>query len=338
MNQAWIKNQKALIVAATFHEWDLGTYLAKELTRRVSDVRCQPTHSISQRQLQRRLLDECDSFKPGLLFMFKPDGITNATLKRIRQSGIRVILWSPDCFGANVPEWVKAASSEIDLLCVSAKGLLPAYRQVCHAPAYWLMEGAHLPSFPTLSLSRAEQTPYASEVAFIGNIFHTGAQAGDFNTRRNLLRQVGTNFDLKIWGIQRYPDAAKKFGGRARIIEWPAYNEEYVKVCQSASVILGINLINSIKLYFSNRTFLTLASGGFHITSYVPGLEAMFENHKHLVWFRDENECVELIDYYLKRPKRRQSIADAGQQLVRRKYSLARQVGRLLNLIRKHYG
>ncbi|HYE75265.1 MAG TPA: glycosyltransferase [Blastocatellia bacterium] len=338
MSQAWIKNRKALIVAPTFHAWDLGAYLAKELVQRMAAVRCLATHSIPEQTLQRRLIDECADFRPDLLFTFKLDQVRPATLKRIRDLETRVILWSPDCFGPDAPEWLGQVSTQIDLLCLSAKGLLPAYRHVCQAPSYWLMEGAHLPSYPNLSLNSAEKKPYESDLAFIGNIFHLGARPEDFNTRSRLLQKAGRNFDLKIWGIQRSPDAAKKFGKYAKVIEWPAYNEEFVKVCQSVKIVLGINLINSIELYFSNRTFLTLASGGFHLTSYVPGLETMFENHKHLVWFRDENECLELIDYYLKRPKKRQSVADAGQRLVRQRYSLSRQVGRLLNLIQKHYG
>ena len=51
----------------------------------------------------------------------------------------------------------------------------------------------------------------------------------------------------------------------------------------------------SVERYFSNRTFLTLAAGGFHLTHYVPGLETMFENHRHLVWYRSDEECLELI-------------------------------------------
>jgi spore maturation protein CgeB len=100
---------------------------------------------------------------------------------------------------------------------------------------------------------------------------------------------------------------------------------------------LGTNTTNSVERYFSNRTFITLASGGFHLTHYVPGLETMFENRKHLVWYNTEEECFLLIDYYLRRPALRRKIAREGRDWVRRRYGMRRQVSRMLRLIETHY-
>src|SRR5262249_18513973 len=84
-----------------------------------------------------------------------------------------------------------------------------------------------------------------------------------------------------------------------------------------------------VRRYFSNRTFLTLASGGFHLTGYVPGLETMFDDHRHLVWYRSDDECLDLIAHYLDRPAERAAIAAEGQRHVRERYPLAGQVRRL---------
>jgi spore maturation protein CgeB len=73
-----------------------------------------------------------------------------------------------------------------------------------------------------------------------------------------------------------------------------------------------------------------LASGGFHLTGYVPGLETMFDNDRNLVWFRSDEECIDLIAYYLDRPAERARIAAEGQRHVRERYPLAGQVRTLL--------
>ena len=116
-------------------------------------------------------------------------------------------------------------------------------------------------------------------------------------------------------------------------MRWPAYNAELVNVCQASAIVLGINTINTVELYFSNRTFLTLASGGFHLTHYVPALETMFENHRHLVWFQSDDECLDLAAFYLKRPAARRRIAEAGRRHVRRRYGMHRQFTTMLRLV-----
>jgi spore maturation protein CgeB len=103
-------------------------------------------------------------------------------------------------------------------------------------------------------------------------------------------------------------------------------------------VVVGVNHINDVELYFSNRTFLTLASGGFHLTRYVPGLERMFRNREHLVWYHGEEECLRLIEYYLERPRLRRRIAAAGMDWVRRRYGMTRQVNRILRMIDEQHG
>jgi spore maturation protein CgeB len=59
----------------------------------------------------------------------------------------------------------------------------------------------------------------------------------------------------------------------------------------------------------------------------------MFRNREHLVWYHSDEECLQLIDYYLERPLLRKRIAACGQRWVRRRYSMKRQVNRILRII-----
>jgi hypothetical protein len=56
----------------------------------------------------------------------------------------------------------------------------------------------------------------------------------------------------------------------------------------------------------------------------------MIENHRHLVWYRSDDECLDLIAHYLERPVERAAIAAEGQRHVRERWPLAGQVRRLL--------
>jgi spore maturation protein CgeB len=202
----------------------------------------------------------------------------------------------------------------------------------------WLLEGVYLPAFPDLAASRAQGRLYGSDVAFVGSVLHPPVRdrrlAGH---RRRLLDRLSRRYRVTVWGPQRRPGSARALGvPRCRVVRWPAYHDELVKICRASAVVLGINTVNSVELYFSNRTFLTLASGGFHLTHYVPGLERLFENHRHLVWYRSDDECLDLCRHYLARPAARRRIAAAGRRLVRRRFGMARQLSRLLRLVARH--
>jgi spore maturation protein CgeB len=248
-----------------------------------------------------------------------------------------VALWYVDCFDEHVPETIGALFRVVDVFMTSAAGMLPKYCALAPTPSYWVFEGVYLPAFPAVMPPAAQWATYASDVAFIGNVFHPPVPDPELALRRyELLRQVSQRCRLKVWGPQGDAGTRARWDCAAPLIQWPAYHEELVKICRATKVVLGINTVNTVERYFSNRTYLTLASGGFHLTHYVPGLETMFQNHRHLVWFRDDGECLDLLDHYLRREDARQEIARAGRQWTRHRYGMRRQVGKILGILEAH--
>jgi hypothetical protein len=321
-----------MIVAPGFQPWDLGRYCERLL--RADGLAC-ATFAYGDRpgdEEDARLRQAVRQFRPHIVLGLKLQGIRPQTLMAIRRQAF-VALWYVDCFGEFVPRWLAALLRHVDAFFTTADGLLPMYRRHTSAPVRWLYEGAHLPSFPLRREPAERLAAYRSEVAFVGNVRHAPTDVPA--ERERLLHAVHRRFDLRIWGPQGLPpDARTK---PLEITEWPAYNRELVRICSAASIVLGINEVNTVERYFSNRTFLTLACGGFHLTRYVPGLETMFENRRHLVWFHSDVECLDLIRYYLARPRARRAIARAGQAWARRHYSMHRSLRRMLSAIDEVY-
>ncbi len=317
-----------LIVAPAFQAWDLGRYCERLL--RADRLAC-ATFAYGERpgaEQETRLLEAVQQFRPHIVLALKLQGIRPQTLAAIRRHAF-VALWYVDCFGEFVPRWLAPLLAHVDIFFTSAAGLVPLYQRHTAAPVRWVYEGVHLPSFPRLRESTERLAAYRSEVAFVGNVRHSVTATPA--TRQRLLLAVHRRFDLRIWGPQGLPlDARTR---RLRVTEWPAYNRELARICAAAAIVLGINEVNTVERYFSNRTFLTLASGGFHLTRYVPGLERMFENRRHLVWFHSDDECLELIRYYLPRPRARHAIARRGQAWTRRRYGMRRSWRRILAAI-----
>jgi hypothetical protein len=94
------------------------------------------------------------------------------------------------------------------------------------------------------------------------------------------------------------------------------YPREYREICSGAKIVLGRDWTTACEAFTSNRTWFTLGCGGFLLTSYSPGLETLVTNHRHLVWYRSDAECLELIEHYLARPDERCQIAEAGRGYV----------------------
>jgi len=83
--------------------------------------------------------------------------------------------------------------------------------------------------------------------------------------------------------------------------------------------------------YSSNRLYNILSSEGFALVNWFPGIEASFENRKHLVWFNSPEEARELARYYLSHPDERNGIRRAGYQLYLEKHTAASRIDCMLN-------
>jgi len=85
--------------------------------------------------------------------------------------------------------------------------------------------------------------------------------------------------------------------------------------------------------YTSNRLYNILSSGGFALVRHYPEIEQMFENHKHLVWFHEPDEAVELIQYYSNNRDKCNDIRESGRRLYFQKHSARERVLNMFDII-----
>ena len=70
------------------------------------------------------------------------------------------------------------------------------------------------------------------------------------------------------------------------------------------------------KGFTSVRVFRAMMSGSFVLMRYFPGIENIFENFKHLVWFHGDEEGLQYLEYYLKNDLEREKIARMGKDYL----------------------
>lgn len=129
-----------------------------------------------------------------------------------------------------------------------------------------------------------------------------------YRTRTEMLAGLADRYGK---GFERYghqPDA---------IVRGLPLNELYA----STKVVVGDS--QPSPHYWSNRLYETLGRGGFLLHPHTVGIDAEFEDGKHLVLYERDNlqDLYSKIDYYLEHEDEREKIRRAGFELVKGKYT-----------------
>ena len=112
--------------------------------------------------------------------------------------------------------------------------------------------------------------------------------------------------------------------------------EEFARACSKAKITLGYNAVNDIYFYASWRRPLNcMACETFHLTRYFPGLEEVFVNKKHLVWFYTIPEAMKLIKYYLRHTEQRQQIGREGRREVVEHHTWEHRIKEMIEIYNK---
>jgi len=263
----------------------------------------------------RTLLMQIDELKPEIFFHSIHAKITHPLLKKIREKSPKTkIVVMDGNFPNDVSKYVKEHRKFVDavLLNHDDPAVLQAYKKAEFASNQigLLWDGFVLEEHPT----PVHYTKTIYDCFFAGSNLHNNKQVhfypgGKF--RQSFILQVKDRFRLALYGYQK---------------EWPipvighATHIEYYKTFHVAKITLGANHLD-LHRYYTRRTIHSGASGRMFITKYIPGMEEDFENHKHLVWFKNITEGLNLIDSYLQNDKARETVAAQGRKLFLERHS-----------------
>jgi spore maturation protein CgeB len=140
------------------------------------------------------------------------------------------------------------------------------------------------------------------DACFIGHI--------NSPNRVDFLDRMFKEFPNFFFGQRRFQEAAQKF-------------------CKS-KIVLNIAMKEDLNM----RCLEAMGSGSFLLTDYVPYIEELFEDGKHLVLYRSLDEAVDKAKYYLKHDSEREKIAQAGFEEVMAKHTIDHRVNRMLEAVK----
>lgn len=244
-----------------------------------------------RKAIRRKILKQ----NPDLVFIYSKD-IPYSVLEEIR-THCQTAMFYPDADGAGDKKLIRHGRL-VDFLFITNKSQIAELKSLGIKNPIYCMQGCDRDMHRIIATRNRK---WYSEVAFIG-------RPGKGN-RVKLLQAINQNYDLKTWGAQwRDYDLT--------CLKPRIYPKEYARICYAAKIMLGCDQSFELEGYFSNRTWITLGCGGFLLTNYNPGLEKIFTKGEHLEWYHNQEECLELIKYYLKHEDRRKQIAQNGYQFA----------------------
>ncbi len=268
-------------------------------------------------------------FRPHLILTAKGRGVPPELWQQL--PGLKV-MWYPDYRDPPDPH-ILALARASDCFFLTAYGQIPRYRALGVREVYFLPQAVD----PRMQPPPDPWPPVRYPVVFLGSGYAD-------RHRWEILLAFTRRFRLEIFGggWHRYHcpfspehclprEAWQRLRGQIGPPHPPVYNEDYGAVVHRAGVVLG-TAGHGVPLYFSNRVWLTLGWGGFLLQEYVEGLERLFENHRHLVWFRDLKEGLHLAERYLKYPYERHRIAREGYRLVHGQHTYRHRLQEMLRV------
>ena len=86
---------------------------------------------------------------------------------------------------------------------------------------------------------------------------------------------------------------------------------------------------------FSDRVFLAMGCRSLLISEYCKDLEKLFQKEIHLDWFKNTDELLNRINFYLENEVVREKVAFEGYKFVSENYTWEKITEKILKIVKK---
>lgn len=158
----------------------------------------------------------------------------------------------------------------------------------------WLPHGFEPAAYP-----KGDVFTKKYDVCFVGNV--------NSRNREEALDRLFSEFPNFYFGQKRFEDAAQKFA--------------------ESKIVFNIAMTYDLNM----RVFEAMGTGSFLLTNWIPTIEEVFEDGKHLVLYRSLDEMVDKAKYYLAHDEEREKIAQSGYEEVMAKHTIQHRMNVILS-------
>ncbi|MDO8501236.1 MAG: glycosyltransferase [Gemmatimonadaceae bacterium] len=258
---------------------------------------------------------QAERFEPDFVFLSKCLALDPETVSHII-AGKANAMWYHD------PQWYRDLDRP-DIGHIAEVGKLSRTFFVTGFEDEWRANGLpamFLPAAGDAGIKPvAPEERFGSDVAFIGT--------GYDRERAKRLIAVAAHHDLRVWG-PGWEEWRDRLSWSGRSVE----GNEFAAVCSSSGITLGINPARAAGgvSYTSDRTWMVMLAGGFHLAERSPGVAAMLCDGEHCAFYDDTESCIAQCSRYLSAPGEREEIRIAGERFVRAHHTYDQRIANIL--------
>ena len=157
-----------------------------------------------------------------------------------------------------------------------------------------------------------------------------GAPSTEKSDRYRLIRFLKeNNVNLKLfgWAWDKYPEFRDIYGG-------PLSNEEMIKVINQSKIYLCFSKNAYGTPHMKGKVFEGGACKTFVLAEYYEPYLKLFKEGKELIMFKNKEDLLRKINYFLKNEKERERIAAATYKKIIEKYNLSMQLKNIFDKIK----
>jgi len=301
-----------------YFKYDHGNFLLKPIRKVFKKAQNKYLLGPVIDRLNRDLIKKTEDSKPDIIFIYRGTHIRAATLRAIRRTWPDILLIgynNDDPFSPHFPRWMwrhfLASVPEYDLVLAYRKHNLAELLRL-GAKKVQLLRSWYMPerNYP-VPLSEDEKQRFECDVVFVGHY--------EKDIRVEFLEAVAEKgWHLKIFGHGADWDPVLRNSSllKNQIPVRLVWGDEYNKALNGAKIALCFfSKLN--RDTYTRRCFEIPATGTLLLSEYSEDLASLFEEGKEADFFRDKDELIKKIDYYLTHEQQRRQVADAGLQRVR---------------------
>ena len=260
-----------------------------------------------ERLVERRLAETVERLQPELILVVLGSQLSPKTVNLLRaRTTAPIVCWCQDQMTTIGRQYLVGAG--YDAVFMKDRYLQELFaRMVRSTPFHYLPEACNPRMHRTLPLTADDRRRYGCDVMMAGTLYYY---------RQEILRALA-GFDLRVYGNR--PDwlidrlAGRRIGAEVK-------GDAKVRAARAATVAL--NTLHYAEVDSLNvRAFELAGIGAFQLLDHKPVLAEHFRPGEEVETFRDVDELVEKVRWFVRHPERARAIGDAGQRRAHRDHS-----------------
>lgn len=270
-------------------------------------------------RLNNALIRLARTTRPDICMVVGGHEILPDTVDHIKKMGIKVVLWTSDApfYFDNI---LRAAPRYDRLFCAGSEAM-DIFQAQGLKNAVWVPFACDPRYHQPAALSEEEHKKYARDVVFVGSYYENRAW---------MLESIA-DFHLGVWGPY-WQRLAKNSPLQRKVFDAKLNYDEWRKIFSAAKIVLGLHYVNpSLPCHqASPKLFEAMACRSFVLSDNQKDARALFEDGRHLVFFKDEKDLREKIEYYLSHAQERMTIAQRGYEEVLARHTYRHRIEQIL--------